>query len=92
MKEPDDHDATAGMPHETTIVRTKLRAPVEAGGLIARPRLLELLNQNSRRPLTVVSAPAGYGKTTLVMQWLQAAEAQPAWLQLSEDDSELRTF
>ena len=65
---------------------------MEAGGLIARPRLLELLEQNPRRPLTVVSAPAGYGKTTLVTQWLQAAETQPAWLQLSEDDSELRTF
>ena len=39
-----------------------------------------------------MSAPAGYGKTTLVTQWLQAVETQPAWLQLSEDDSELRTF
>ena len=82
----------AGLPLETTILRTKLRAPVEAGGLIARPRLLELLQQNPRRPLTIVSAPAGYGKTTLVTQWLQAAEAEPAWLQLSEDESDLRTF
>ncbi|WP_419194252.1 LuxR C-terminal-related transcriptional regulator [Novipirellula herctigrandis] len=61
-------------------------------GLVTRPRLLELLQRNARRPLTVVSARAGYGKTTLVSQWLQDAEVEPAWLQLSEADSELRDF
>ncbi|TWT81485.1 HTH-type transcriptional regulator MalT [Planctomycetes bacterium CA13] len=79
-------------PAATTILRTKLRPPVETRGLIARPRLLGLLERNPRRPLTVVSAPAGYGKTTLVTQWLEDIETQPAWLQLDEDDSELRTF
>ena len=82
----------AGLPLATSILRAKVRPPEKASGFLVRPRLLELLQQNPRRPLTVVSAPAGYGKTTLVTQWLQAAEAEPAWLQLSEDDSELRTF
>jgi LuxR family maltose regulon positive regulatory protein len=54
--------------------------------------LLELLKQNPRRPLTLVSAPAGYGKTTLVAQWLQATESKGAWLQLGEEDGDLRTF
>ena len=88
----DDPAAMAGLPLATSILRAKVRPPEKASGFLVRPRLLELLQQNPRRPLTVVSAPAGYGKTTLVTQWLQAAEAEPAWLQLSEDDSDLRTF
>jgi ATP/maltotriose-dependent transcriptional regulator MalT len=76
----------------TTILQTKLRSPDELPGLVARPRLVELLEQNARRPLTLVSAPAGYGKTTLVTQWLRATKSKPAWLQLGEDDGDLRTF
>lgn len=62
------------------------------GRLVARSRLTDLLQQNTRRPLTLVSAPAGYGKTTMVMQWLHAAQLKPAWLQLDEGDNDLRTF
>ena len=88
----DEPAAMAGLPLATSILRAKVRPPKQASGFLVRPRLLELLQQNPRRPLTIVSAPAGYGKTTLVTQWLQAAEAEPAWLQLSEDESDLRTF
>ena len=76
----------------TTILQTKLRPPDVLPDLVARPRLVELLEQNPRRPLTLVSAAAGYGKTTLVTQWLRATEAKPAWLQLGEEDSDLRAF
>ncbi len=90
----NDPNAITGMgqPSATTILRTKLRPPAAVQRLISRPRLLELLQRNPRRPLTVVSAPAGYGKTTLVSQWLQDAEVKPAWVQLGEENSELRTF
>ncbi|WP_231617478.1 LuxR C-terminal-related transcriptional regulator [Novipirellula aureliae] len=81
-----------GQPSATTILRTKVRPPVAVQRLVSRPRLLELLQRNPRRPLTVVSAPAGYGKTTLVSQWLQDAEVKPAWVQLGEENSELRIF
>jgi LuxR family maltose regulon positive regulatory protein len=76
----------------TTILQTKLRPPATVPGLVARPRLIEVFKQNPRRPLTLVSAPAGYGKTTLVTQWLQATEAKPAWFSLGEEDGDPRTF
>ena len=76
----------------TTILQTKLRPPATVPGLVARPRLIEGFKQNPRRPLTLVSAPAGYGKTTLVTQWLQATEAKPAWFSLGGEDGDLRTF
>ena len=75
-----------------TILQTKLRSPKVLSGLVARPRLLELLAENARRPLTLVSAAAGYGKTTLVTRWLQDLETTSVWLQLGEEDNNLRTF
>lgn len=84
--------ATASQSAATTILRTKLRPPEPLPGLIARSRLLDLLEQNPRRPLTVVSAPAGYGKTTVVTQWLHAEKTKAAWLELDEADNDLRSF
>ncbi|WP_419194247.1 LuxR C-terminal-related transcriptional regulator [Novipirellula herctigrandis] len=76
----------------TTILKTKLRPPVMVPGLVERPRLTHALQQNPQRPLTLVSAPAGYGKTTVVIQWLHASNTQPAWLQLDERQNDLRSF
>ena len=64
------------------ILRTKLRPPKMMSEAIARPRLLEALDKNSRRPLTLISAPAGYGKTKLVTQWLEGSKTPRAWLSL----------
>ena len=86
------HPKTAGNAPVTTILQTKLRPPQVVTGLVARPRLLEILRQNPFRPLTLVSGPAGYGKTTVVAQWLQATEATSAWLQLGQEDGDLRAF
>lgn len=67
--------------------------------LVTRPRLLRRLDEGLHhgRPLTLVSAPAGYGKTTLVAAWLQqdetaASPAAVAWLSLDEDDNEPARF
>ena len=70
---------------------TKFFVPVAPHVLIARPRLFSLLDEGSRRPLTLVSAPAGFGKTTLLSAWVQA---QPtgnplvAWVSLDEADND----
>jgi ATP/maltotriose-dependent transcriptional regulator MalT len=48
------------------LVTTKLRAPRTRPNLVARPRLREILAAGEERPLTLVSAPAGFGKTTLL--------------------------
>ena len=60
--------------------------------LVPRARLLELLDQNPGRSFTLVSAPAGYGKSTLVSRWLDGAGEAAAWLSLDEDDNDLRGF
>jgi LuxR family transcriptional regulator, maltose regulon positive regulatory protein len=84
------------MPAET-LLRTKLYAPPPRRDLVARPRLLAKLGQaiSPEMPLTLVSAPAGFGKTTLVSEWLAArAQTEPepampaAWLTLDDSDND----
>jgi LuxR family maltose regulon positive regulatory protein len=53
---------------------------------------LAQLNKHRHRPLTLVSAPAGYGKSALISSWLETNENPAAWLSLSKSDSDLRTF
>jgi LuxR family maltose regulon positive regulatory protein len=58
---------------------------------VARPRLTERLNAASGSPLTVLSAPAGFGKTTVLAEWLAGLEAHGtgvAWLSLDQRDND----
>jgi LuxR family maltose regulon positive regulatory protein len=70
---------------------TKFFVPAAPHTLIARPRLFSLLDEGRGRPLTLISAPAGFGKTTLLSAWVQA---QPpgnllvAWVSLDEADND----
>lgn len=75
-----------------SVLPTKLHPPTQAGLLIARPRLCAKLNASAGRRLVLVSAPAGYGKTALVSQWLQGVDTPRAWLSLDEYDNDLATF
>jgi LuxR family maltose regulon positive regulatory protein len=74
------------------LLHTKLRRPRAVGQLMRRPRLLELLNQGLTLPLTIVSAPAGYGKTTLVATWLGETGVPWAWYSVDEQDNSLAMF
>ena len=74
------------------ILRTKLHRPQLDADLVYRDRLIELLNRARKVPLTLVSAPAGYGKSVLVAQWAQQLESPIAWVSLDAGDSELRAF
>jgi LuxR family maltose regulon positive regulatory protein len=74
------------------LLRTKLHRPPIAANLVPRPRLLERLEWRRERPLTLLCAPAGYGKTTLVSSWLEASDWPSAWLSLDEDDNDLFLF
>jgi len=60
--------------------------------MVPRPRLTEWLDQRRGRPLTLVSAPAGYGKSTLISCWLESVDCPTAWISLDEHDNELRGF
>ncbi len=77
------------------LVATKFYAPIASGPLVARPRLNTLLHGSLKHPLTLVSAPAGFGKTTLLSTWirsLQASHSLVAWLSLDEEDNDPQLF
>ena len=56
--------------HEIPLLRTKLYIPLPRIELVSRPRLMERLDAGLHRKLTIVSAPAGFGKTTLIGEWI----------------------
>lgn len=71
---------------------TKLHRPKIAQHTVPRPRLLAQFSGWRQRPLTLISAPAGYGKSTVVCQWLEMCDCPSAWLALDEADNDLHTF
>jgi LuxR family maltose regulon positive regulatory protein len=60
--------------------------------MVSRPRLLERLNEGLHRKLILISAPAGFGKTTLVSQWLAGYKFPAAWLSLDEGENDSSRF
>src|SRR5438067_6352430 len=76
------------------LLATKFFVPSSSHPLIPRPHLTTLLTQSLRRKLTLISAPAGLGKTTLLASWVQSFSpenpeaAHVAWLSLDEGDNE----
>src|SRR5207249_295390 len=75
----------------TPILATKLYIPPPRPNVVSRPRLLERLNEGLHRKLTLISAPAGFGKTTLVSAWVEGIErprARTAWLSLDEGEND----
>ena len=77
------------------LLETKLHVPRLRRGLVARPRLSERLSRGAESALTLVSAPAGFGKTTLLTEWLADAPADgrsAAWLSLDQRDNDPAMF
>ncbi len=74
-----------------SLVSTKLRPSHTRPKLVARPRLAERLDPESGRKLTLVSAPAGFGKTTLLSKWSESrvdGDRSVAWLSVDEGDND----
>ena len=74
------------------ILRTKLHRPPVTVDLVPRFALLAWLDRHHRQPLTLISAPAGYGKTTLVSHWIDTLDRPTAWLSLDDQDDDLAVF
>ena len=76
------------------ILATKLYMPTLRTGIVPRPRLVEKLNRGIQGPLTLVSAPAGYGKTTLLAEWRSGPGSRTpiAWLSLDNEDNDPSRF
>jgi len=83
------------MDNAGSLLETKLHVPGPRRGLVSRPRLSQRLSRGVESKLTLVSAPAGFGKTTLLAEWLAAAPADGrsvAWLSLDPGDNEPASF
>ena len=74
------------------ILATKLYIPRLRPHIVIRPRLIERLNAGLHSNLTLISAPAGFGKTTLVSEWVLGCERPTAWLSLDEGDNDPTRF
>ena len=74
------------------LLATKTFVPRRRSQLVPRPRLRGRLDELGRYPLTLLSAPAGFGKTTLITDWIAAGGMPTAWLSLDEADADLGRF
>ena len=76
----------------TPVLATKLYLPPPRPEVVLRPRLTGLLNEGLHCRLTLICAPAGFGKTTLVGEWLSGCQRPAAWLSLDEGDNDPTRF
>jgi LuxR family transcriptional regulator, maltose regulon positive regulatory protein len=74
------------------LLQTKFYVPSTSSKQVSRPRLTDLLNSGMDKTLILVSAPAGYGKTTLVSKWLKEAGISAAWLSVDVGDNDPARF
>jgi LuxR family maltose regulon positive regulatory protein len=77
---------------DVALLKTKLYTPPLRREIVARPRLIERLNAGIHGKLTLISAPAGFGKTTLLSAWAQQSSIPVAWVSLDGEDSEPARF
>src|SRR5262245_32632963 len=76
----------------TPLLATKLYIPPPRPNIVRRPRLIARLNEGLDRKLTLLSAPAGFGKTTLLSDWIAGCGRQSAWLSLDKGDGDPARF
>ena len=76
----------------TQIISTKLYVPTPRLDLVSRPRLLDRLEKGAAGKLTLITAQAGFGKTTLLAEWIARRNQPVCWLSLDEGDNDLQRF
>ena len=76
----------------TPLLQTKLYIPPPRSSLVPRPHLIERINIGLNRKLTLISTPAGFGKTTLLSEWAAGCERPVAWVSLDEGDNDPARF
>ncbi len=77
---------------QTLILKGRLKKPKLPTDLVVRQRLIDHLNMAYHHPFTLISAPTGYGKSTLLSNWLENPAIPFAWLTLSEDVNDFQLF
>ncbi len=76
----------------TPILATKLYIPRLRPNVVMRPHLIERMNEGLHCKLTLITAPAGFGKTTLLSAWVAGCDRRVAWLSLDKEDSDTTLF
>ena len=74
------------------LILTKLQRPGVAGDFVVRPRLVARLEEGHSKKLTLISAPAGYGKSSLVSAWLKSSGYASIWYAIDSNDYDLHQF
>src|SRR4030042_1163271 len=74
------------------LLLTKLYIPPPRPDMVPRLRLSERLTEGLHHKLTLISAPAGFGKTSLVSEWISGSNLPVAWLSLDEGDNDAARF
>ena len=77
---------------EPPLLRTKISIPQIPSGSISRWRLIEQIQRGVEGPLTLLAAPAGFGKTNLLIEWTKETDLPVAWLTIDSDDNDLSRF
>ncbi len=85
-------EVTASAGESEVLLATKLFPPRRRAALVARPRLLASLRRAVEVPLALVVAPAGWGKTTVVMEWLEHDRVPAAWVSLDLTENDPKRF
>ena len=75
-----------------TILKTRLFKPVVGKDYLIRKRLLDQMGNNVTKPVHLIVAAAGYGKSVFISQWLDHINANYCWISLEEDCNDIRTF
>lgn len=78
--------------NEIHILKTKLDAPLNLKTYTPRKSIVDKLEKNRNLPLSIISAAAGYGKSTIVSQWLQISKSNATWISLDEELNTVRAF
>ncbi len=76
----------------TPLMRTKFYIPPLQPGIVHRPRLTQMINEGLGRKITLISAPVGFGKSTLLSEWIPTSRRPVAWLSLEDADNDPTRF
>jgi LuxR family transcriptional regulator, maltose regulon positive regulatory protein len=76
----------------TPVLATKLYIPPPRAKIVPRPHLVDRLNEGLHRKLTILTAPAGFGKTTVLSEWIPKSPRCVTWLSLDEEDKDSTRF
>jgi LuxR family maltose regulon positive regulatory protein len=85
-------DAPGSISSGDSLLRTKLYIPHVRPDLVTRPHLVEQIQGGSERALTLIAAPAGFGKTTLLAEWIPHSVRCISWISLDDGDNDPTRF